>query len=222
MHALLAFDTTGAFCTVALRRPGRDDLVHAERIGRGHAERLAPMVEAILNEAELAPAGIGRIGVAVGPGSFAGSRVGVAFARGLALAVGAETAGISNLAVLALMADPRGQLDVAVIHDAKRGDLVVQAFTAGSPVGAPERLTAHEARDWLTGQLERGAKVTGSGAVQLMTQLQPGWVDDIFTEGPELSPRALLDLAERAHPASPSPFYARPPDAKLPGGRSPA
>ena len=173
MHALLAFDTTGTYCTVALRRPGRDDLVHAERIGRGHAERLAPMVNAVLQEAGLTPAQVARIGVAVGPGSFAGSRVGVAFTRGLALALEAETVGLSNLAVLAAMADPRGLSLIAVVHDAKRGDFVVQDFGNGAPLADPERLDADTARDWLGQRLASGGKPTGSGAAHLMADRIP-------------------------------------------------
>ena len=59
------------------------------------------MVEAVLAEAGLAPGDLDRIGVTVGPGSFAGTRVGTAFARGLALATGARAVGIANLAVIA-------------------------------------------------------------------------------------------------------------------------
>ena len=179
------------------------------------------MVAAVLNQSGLSPAQLTRIGVAIGPGSFAGSRVGVAFARGLALATGADAVGVSNLAVIAAMTDPHSQRDVAVVHDAKRGDLVVQAFSRGAPLADPVRLDANHARQWLSDRLDKGAGVTGSGAAQLMAELQPDWQDDVFTGGPDLAPCTLLDLAERERPAAPSPFYARPPDAKLPGGITP-
>ena len=51
---LLAIDTTGPDCSVALRQPGAADRLVSERIGRGHAERLAPMVRDLLAEAGLA------------------------------------------------------------------------------------------------------------------------------------------------------------------------
>lgn len=221
MRALLALDTTNAWCIAALRRPGHDDLVRAERIGRGHAERLAPMVADLLADAGIKPSELTRIGVATGPGSFAGTRVGCAFARGLSLATGAEAAGVSNLAVIARMADPLLQARVAVIHDAKRGELVVQLFDQGQAAGEPERLTTGAAADWLRPLAETGVRPAGSGAPVLRAALEnTGWPDDVFTEGPDLDPRVLLDLAEASN-APPSPFYARPPDAKLPGGVDP-
>ena len=93
---ILAIDTTGQGCSVALRAPGQADLVLTEAMARGQAERLAPMVEGILETAGLSPRDLDRIGVCTGPGSFAGSRIGVAFARGLALAVGADCVGITR------------------------------------------------------------------------------------------------------------------------------
>ena len=221
MRALLALDTTNAWCIAALRRPGHDDLVRAERIGRGHAERLAPMVADLLAEAGLPPSELSKIGAATGPGSFAGTRVGCAFARGLALATGAEAAGVSNLAVIARMADPSMQERIAVIHDAKRGELVVQLFGRGQAAEEPERLTVEAATDWLRPLAEAGVRPAGSGAAALRAALErTDWPDDVFTEGPDLDPRVLLDLAEASN-APPSPFYVRPPDAKLPGGVEP-
>lgn len=221
MRALLALDTTNAWCIAALRRPGHDDLVRAERIGRGHAERLAPMVAELLADAGLPPADLSKIGVATGPGSFAGTRVGCAFARGLALATGADAAGVSNLAVIARMADPLLQARIAVVHDARRGELVVQLFDRGQAAGEPERLTMQAAADWLRPLAETGVRPVGSGAAVLRAALErTDWPDDVFKEGPDLDPRVLLDLAD-ASTAPPSPFYARPPDAKLPGGVEP-
>jgi len=48
---------------------------------------LAPVVQAVLRNAEIKPAELDLIGVTVGPGSFTGIRIGLAFARGLALAL---------------------------------------------------------------------------------------------------------------------------------------
>lgn len=222
MRALLAIDTTGEYCTAALRRPGRDDVIHAERIGRGHAERLAPMVEALLGEAGQDAGALERIGVTMGPGSFAGTRVGIAFARGLALATGATAVGVSNLAVIARMADPSATGRIAVLHDAKRGEIVVQLFDRGEAGAPPERLTVEAAAQWLNPLIASGVRPAGRGAVATLARLKPGtWTDDVFTDGPDIDPRILLDLAERSD-APPSPFYARPPDAKLPGGKTPA
>lgn len=212
---LLAIDTTGPDCSAALRIAGRADLVISEAIGRGHAERLAPMVADLLAEAGLVPRDLTRIGVTVGPGSFAGTRVGTAFARGLALACGVPAVGISNLAVMARMVPQR---PLAVLHDARRGEVILQVFrdAAGDGSGA-ERLdvTAVEAR--IRDSAGPAAFVAGSGA----DLLAPGVFADSGVRGVALP--ALLDLVAGADAASapPSPFYARPPDAKLPGGREP-
>ena len=211
--ACLVVDTIGPWCACAVSI-GDDVFEHAEDIGRGHAERLAPMVSELLEDAGIRPRSLDRIGVNIGPGGFAGTRVGVAFARGLALSTGMKALGVSNLDALALRADPEGARTVMAIHDAKRGDLVWRIFTHGRPVTDVSHGDARDAAD----EFEAFGDVilTGSGAVHL------GADPHHFDPAPPL--RALLALTERApaHAPAPSPLYARPPDAKLPGGKTPA
>lgn len=210
---LLVIDTTGPWCAAGLVGPAGGWHEVGEPIGRGHAERLAPMVQALLNHAGIAPGALDRIGVATGPGSFAGTRVGVAFARGLALATGARALGISSLHAWARRADPNGRWSVAAIHDARRGDLLWQVFTDGAPVSNIERGGAEDARAALSAYGD--VHMTGSGAVLL------GADPAHFPAEPPL--RALAALTgEAPHDAPPpAPLYARAPDAKLPGGRDP-
>lgn len=212
---LLAIDTTGSDCSVALRTDGREDIVLTEPIGRGHAERLAPMVESVLTHARIGPREIFRIGVAVGPGSFAGTRVGTAFARGLALAAGAEAVGIGNLAVIAHSASQHRPL--AVLHDARRGEVILQVWRREGP-GDPERIAVADAAARICELSGRNTGLAGSGARLLANA---GFADLGLHD---LDMAALLDLTAAAdpHAAPPSPFYARPPDAKLPGGLDPA
>lgn len=201
---LLAMDTTGPWCSAALSVNGQTSVV-SDNIGRGHAERLAPMVEDLIQSSGITPGEIQRIGVATGPGSFAGTRVGVAFARGLALATGAQAIGISNLQALAFRADPDRQHTVAVIHDARRDELVWQIFTHARPVTGVERGDIVKAREVI---IEFGdVHLTGSGAVLV------GADPDHFDPEPPLD--ALLTLtAEAPNDAPlPAPLYARPPDA---------
>lgn len=212
--SLLVIDTTGSECSVALRVAGHPDLCRTDVIGRGHAEHLAPMVARMLEQAGISPARFTRIGVTTGPGSFAGSRVGVAFARGLALATGAVAVGIGNLAVLARSAGSTGPL--AVLHDAKRGDILMQVWS-GQTVTSPERLPLTDAANRIEALAGHSGQLAGSGAALIELA---GWTDLGLTA---ITMPALLDLAELADPAlsPPSPFYARPPDAKLPGGLEP-
>lgn len=210
----LAIDTTGANCTVALRLPDGAEHVQSDPIGRGHAERLAPMVESLLEQAGINPATLTRIGVTTGPGSFAGTRVGVAFARGLALACQADCIGLSNLAILARQAGPRPAL--AVMHDAKRGEVIIQVWRDGKPE-SPERCPV-DGLEVRIGELGgRDCVITGSGARHAGSGF-----DDLGIE--TLDPVTLLTMTGELASADspPIPFYARPPDAKLPGGVDPA
>ncbi len=136
--AILVLDTIGPWCAAALQAGGmrHED---AREIGRGHAEALAPRVEGLLHEAGLSAGSLDRIGVNVGPGGFAGTRVGVAFARGLALSTHAQAVGVDNLAALARRADPHAEHTVMAVHDARRGDLVWRVFAHGRPVSELER-----------------------------------------------------------------------------------
>jgi tRNA threonylcarbamoyladenosine biosynthesis protein TsaB len=206
---VLALDTTARWCAAAIRLDGGEVVEMREDMARGHAERLAPMVEELLTRAGLAPSALWRIAAATGPGSFAGTRVGTAFARGLALAAGGRAVGVYSLSAWARTADPASSRDVAAIHDARRGEVVIQIFRHGAALGDPERLGVEQARE----QLAPDWLLAGSDA-----PLLGGTAPD----GPPLA--ALLALAGElpGDAPPPSPLYARPPDAKLPGGLDPA
>src|SRR3954469_22245810 len=86
---------------------------------RGHAERLAPMVEEIMRGFDFAA--LDRLAVTTGPGTFTGQRVGLAFMRGLRLALEIPLTGITTLEAIAASAmDQTRQSRAAVIHDARR------------------------------------------------------------------------------------------------------
>ncbi|WP_019960383.1 tRNA (adenosine(37)-N6)-threonylcarbamoyltransferase complex dimerization subunit type 1 TsaB [Woodsholea maritima] len=206
---ILVLDTTGQECGAALKE-GETFLQRRHALGRGQAEHLAPLIEALLSEAGWSPDSLGRIGVTIGPGSFAGTRVGVAFARGLALATGAKAIGISNLELWALGADPKRDKSILTVHDAKRGDVIVQAFQNGTALNAPERISLDAAKAL---DLSGYDDVVGSGA-GLLEHAEPSIALDFLTF-------AALVAAKHPCDAPPVPFYARPPDAKLPGGQDP-
>jgi tRNA threonylcarbamoyladenosine biosynthesis protein TsaB len=216
---LLVIDTANEFCSAALRQPGASDIIVSQEIGRGHAERLAPMVEALLARANLPPSEIDRIGVTTGPGSFAGVRVGIAFARGLALAVDADCIGVSSLAALAHGAASKGHDPVCVIHDARRGEFVVQVFRSGQADAPPQRLSMEAATQAIA---QHGDAMTYTGSGANLVAAVAGDADLTRMAG-RLDMSAVLDLAGNSEVSCqpPSPFYARPPDAKLPGGAAP-
>ena len=202
---ILVLDTVGPWCAAALAAGGETH-EEAREIGRGHAEALAPMVETLLARAGLAPASLARIGVNVGPGGFAGTRVSVAFARGLALATGAQALGVGLLPALARRADPHAEHTVMAVHDAKRGELIWTVFTHGRAVTGVERGGVQDALSVL--EAYGDVHLTGSGAVLL------GADPDHFDPRPPLAELLALTADAPGDAPLPAPLYARPPDAK--------
>src|SRR5688500_19241349 len=100
---VLAIDTALAVCAAAVLDTERPALQARESVPmvRGHAEALMPMVARVMDAAQLEFAELDRIAVTTGPGSFTGLRVGIAAARGIALAAGKPTVGLSTLAAYA-------------------------------------------------------------------------------------------------------------------------
>src|SRR5271169_756924 len=105
---ILAADTALGACSVALLDDARVFAHRFEPMERGHAEALAPMVDEAMREAGLAFAELDRLAVTTGPGTFTGQRVGLAFMRGLRVALKKPLAGITTLEAMAAAAqNPR-------------------------------------------------------------------------------------------------------------------
>ncbi len=134
---LLALDCAAGACSVAVRDDDR--LLAAERIAmdRGHAEALMPMLARVMATAETAFDRLDAIAATVGPGSFTGLRIGLAAARGIALAAGLRTVAVTTLEAVAEAVGP-GDAPLLVVLDAKRHELYGQWFGAeGGPLGPP-------------------------------------------------------------------------------------
>lgn len=197
---LLAFDTSSAACTAALFDGGVCVAQRDELIGRGHSERLVPMIAELLD---------GRradcILVGVGPGSFTGIRVAIAAAHGLAIGWNAELHGMSSLALLAAGAANDGAVAAAVVGG--HGELFVQQFDAmtAEPTTELRNLVPDEAARFTTASL-----VIGSGAPRLVDARGSG-------EAREAWPSAAnaLKLPQSLRSLPPKPVYARAPDAKV-------
>jgi tRNA threonylcarbamoyl adenosine modification protein YeaZ len=201
---LLAIDSATAACSAALID---GDEVVAERhelVGRGHAERLVPMIAELL--AEL-PGGRRPDAMLVdcGPGSFTGIRVGLAAAQGLAIGWGIPVAGYSAMALIAAGAARTGE-EIAVAVQGGHGELFVQSY-GGDPL-APLDALRSLAPDAAAAAI--GAEVVvGSGAETLVFARGRGeWRDGV----PRAADVRLLPAPLRTLP--PRPIYGRAPDAK--------
>ena len=197
---ILAFDTSSAACTAAVFEVDGTLVARAdERIGRGHSERLVPMIDELL-----AGRRADRILVGVGPGSFTGIRVGIAAAHGLAIGWNAELRGFSSLALLAASSATDGNVAVAITGG--HGQLFVQPFDSATlePASGIESLEPAAAAKSIAVPL-----VIGSGAAQLVEARG-------FGEAREAWPAAadVLRLPAGLRSLDPRPVYARAPDAK--------
>lgn len=194
---ILAFDTSSAACTAALfDGSGACVACRDELIGRGHSERLVPMLAELLE---------GRtprqVLVGVGPGSFTGIRVAIAAAHGLAIGWDAELCGMSSLALLAAASD--GAVGVAVIGG--HGELFVQEFDSShDPTSELHNLVPARAAAETNAPL-----VIGSGARQLVDARGWGEAREAWPSAANALklPRNLRDLPSK-------PVYARAPDAR--------
>ena len=197
---ILAIDSASAACTAALLSIGGERIAERhEELGRGHAERLVPMV------AELLGAHIpSQILVGVGPGSFTGLRVAISAAHGMAIGWSVPLCGFDSLALVAASAPGDGPVGVAMLgghgewfvaqYD-RPGFAVLQPVTSMTPDAAARAITA--------------PLVAGSAAEALVALRGSG-------QAIATLPRAAraLDLPVALRSLDPKPVYARAPDAK--------
>jgi tRNA threonylcarbamoyladenosine biosynthesis protein TsaB len=197
---LLVIDTSTAACTAALfDEAGACLASRDEIIGRGHAERLVPMIEELLAGSRAT-----RILVGVGPGSFTGIRVGIAAAHGLGIGWNARVSGMSSLALLAAATDRDGLVTAAV--DGGHGELFVQTFDGRSLLPQSDALTLSPEAAAAASPAEL---VVGPAAHKLVDARGWGTAIDGW---PSADHAARLPEALRNLPAKP--LYGRAPDAK--------
>ncbi len=142
---LLALDTATEACSAALFADGAVTEQY-EVIGRGHADRLLPMADALLAAAGLTPGGLDAIAFGRGPGGFTGLRIAAGVAQGLAAGAGRPVLPVSDLAALALAGARHSQHDrVIACLDARMGQVYWAAFDCSS--GLPAALTDEKLSD---------------------------------------------------------------------------
>ena len=194
---LLVIDSATAACSAALLDRGEIVDERHELVGRGHAERLLPMIAEMLDGRRPS-----AILVDCGPGSFTGVRVGLAAAHGLAIGWAVPLTGYSSLALLAAAS---GHRLVAAALQGGHGELFVQTY-GGDPL-AP--LDALRSLSPAAATVVAAPFVVGSGAEALVAARGFGEWHDALPRAADarLLPRSLCAI-------DPRPIYGRAPDAE--------
>ena len=201
---ILALDTSMAACSAAVY-DSKAGLVLAEAyepMERGHAERLAPMVDEVMRRSGIAFSQLNRIGVTVGPGTFTGVRIALSLARGFGVALSIPVTGLNSLRAIAANAPG---VPVAIAVDARNDELYAASYdAAGAELVAPSLIHRSEADKLCAG----AAQVLGTGFAAVTL---PHTVQGDFPRASQFAP---LVAALDPELAKPEPLYLRQPDIK--------
>jgi len=215
---ILAIDTALDACAAAVLDTDNNQLIahESQAMKRGHAEALMPLVARVMKESGIAFAALDRIAATTGPGSFTGLRVGIAAARGIALAAGKPAIGLSTLAAFAtpLIAEDDTTHVVAAI-DARHDNVYLQVFgIGGRTLVAPRVATIRDAvRAAITGPV----RIIGSAARQVAAAWPKGAEPPLQVEhrsAADIDWVARLGAAAAEGYGPPKPLYLRAPDAQ--------
>ena len=210
---VLAFDCSGASCSAAVLIDDRPAAQRFLLMERGHAETLLPMIETVLREAALAPAVLDLLVVTIGPGSFTGLRIGLAAARGLALARALPALGVTSFD--AVTVDDTATQPLFIALESKRAELFLQRRDRPEP-----RLPALVPPEEWAAILPPGpCYLAGDGATRLTAAL--GRADVVVLPGhgrPDPVALARLGSARwlRGDRTPLAPLYLRAPDTTTP------
>lgn len=224
---ILACDTSQQACSAALRLGDGTVLDDYREIGRGHAEILPDMLNALLTQGGVTAAAVNRFGVTLGPGTFAGVRVGLAAMRAMALVAryDNDSAGVYGVGALAVLAaglaakdNPDG-LPIGVVVDARRGQFYCQSFAPnGKAENEPAALTGE---DFIAAHAKRDMIILGTGAAVLQKEFSvpKAWQifdTPLYPHAKNIVPLVAAMPKRDANAPPPAPLYVRPPDAVLP------
>ncbi|MGX2974632.1 tRNA (adenosine(37)-N6)-threonylcarbamoyltransferase complex dimerization subunit type 1 TsaB [Ursidibacter arcticus] len=200
MKTILALDTATEACSVAL--------LHQENIStldelspRTHTQRILPMIDELLTQANLTIKQVDLLAFGRGPGSFTGVRVGVGIAQGLALGAELPVIAVSNLLAMAESAYQQlGKTEVVALIDARMNEVYFAQFSRNEQgwfeVVAEQVCSPEKAVEQI--QIEREPIVVGTGWTaysQFSESNLPLVVSDITLP----SARYMLSLAEQAY-----------------------
>lgn len=202
LPALIALDTAGEFCSVALRARGTDR-VQSEHVGARHSERLLPMLAELLGREGFELAEVDAIAFGAGPGSFTGLRIACSVAQGLAMGLGKPLIPVGNLEALAMRSlRRRAAARLVAAIDARMGEVYWAAYDAVRETGTGRyglRARSRPALASVPELVERAAEHAPARLV--LDRIDPARLVGHAGEMEALDPADagdLLDLAEAA------------------------
>jgi tRNA threonylcarbamoyladenosine biosynthesis protein TsaB len=215
---VLAIDTALAACSAAVLDTEYGGIVASESLPmlRGHAEALMPLLQRVMQQAGFGFADIDRIAVTTGPGSFTGLRVGIAAARGIALAAQKPAVGLSTLPAYAaphIASDERFPVVAAI--DARHNHVYLQVFAPGGSLFTVPRLAP--LREAVKAAAETSSFIAGSAAQLVaagLTADDPVPVAVDASAAPDIAWVARMGAVVPEEQAPLKPQYLRAPDAQ--------
>ncbi len=215
---VLAIDTALEACAAAVLDSERKGALTCRSIPmmRGHAEALMPLIAAVMSGAGADFSDLDRIAVTVGPGSFTGVRVGIAAARGIALATGKPAVGLTTLSALAApFFDVDESKSLLAVVDARHDHVYMQLFGPGGRGLIPPRLA--DMREAVRAAMASPTRIIGNAA-KLVEQ---AWPDNerrplqvAAIRAPDIAWVARLGAAAADVSGVVKPLYLREPDAR--------
>ena len=217
---ILAIDTALDACAAGVLDTGAGKLIaqESQAMKRGHAEALMPLIARVIKASGLAFAGLDRIAVTTGPGSFTGLRVGLSAARGIALAANKPVVGLTTLtAYAAPVVSQNGEQPVISAIDARHDHVYFQVVSGnGGSLIRPRVAPIEEA----LGASRFGAPHLVGNAARILADRWPAHASPPFRvdaqPAPDIAWVAWLGAAVSPNTAPARPYYLRAPDAKLP------
>ncbi|MFZ0172420.1 MAG: tRNA (adenosine(37)-N6)-threonylcarbamoyltransferase complex dimerization subunit type 1 TsaB [Acidimicrobiales bacterium] len=232
---VLALETATSAVATALADEHQLLAAFEIRAGRRHAELLHVAVQAMLETAGVELAELSALAVDVGPGLFTGIRVGVAAAKGYAMALGLPVIALTSLQILALGCEAAGQAGAIGVVDLRRGEVAwslppldgggARVERHGPPAELVGELSAHLERIERREGSGRPAVLAGDGALRYGGLLTAALAGRIVLAGPELAVPPVASLALAAvgklaaggvlEPSEVRPVYLREADVRI-------
>jgi tRNA threonylcarbamoyladenosine biosynthesis protein TsaB len=210
---ILGIETSSRRGSVALVEHGKIIAAREHSTPNAHGEHLLELVNQACADAGWRPSQIERLAVGIGPGSFTGLRVGIAFAQGIAIGLGLSLCGVGSLRAMAHAAHPTGDVVACPVLDARRSEVFVAAYGAGGQEILSPRALAPDAARAAFESLGRPYRLLGEAA--RLVGLSP------IQYGPHLDLPHAASVAQVAEETagsaeSTAPLYIRPVDAIRP------